>query len=234
MRIIWKKEMEAYYGTPFGYVFTGIFLMLSGIMFTVYNLLGGNSSLAGMFGLLKNFTFLIFPILTMRMFAEERRTGTESYLLTSKLTEADVVIGKYLAACTMFMISLAITLVYVVIINAYGYMDVPAIAVSYLGFFLLGTSMIAVCTFASSFAENQITAAITSFGALFLMSMLLSLAKMVSVPVLTQLLNALAITRYYDGFTLGVLSLGPVMYYLGVSAVSIALSVIYMGYRRYR
>lgn len=234
MGTIWKKEMEAYYGTPFGYVFTGIFLILSGLTFTLYNLLGGSSSLAGMFGLLKNFTFLIFPVLTMRMFAEERRNGTEMYLLTSRLSEAEVVTGKYLAACTLFGISLLVTLVYVVIISVYGYADPPAIAVSYLGFFLLGAGMIAVCTFTSSFAENQITAAITSFGVLFLMSMLHSFTRTISIPVITPVLGAFAITKYYDGFTLGVLSLGPVLYYLGISAVSIALSVKYLELRRFR
>ena len=72
MYYIWKKEMSSYFTTPFGYVFIGIFLLLSGIMFTIYNLVGGSGSVGGMFDLLKNFAFSVFPVLTMKQFAEER------------------------------------------------------------------------------------------------------------------------------------------------------------------
>lgn len=234
MRAIFKKEMNTYFDTPFGYVFVGIYLVLSGIMFTLYNLLGGNSGLAGMFDLMKNFTFIIFPILTMRMFAEERKNGTEDYLLTSHLSVKDIVLGKFFAACALFAAALLVTLVYVGIIAVYGYADAASITVSYVGFFLLGVSMIAICTFTSSFADNQITAAISSFGVLFLMVMLLSFTKSLSVPIITPLLSALAITKQYDAFTLGVLTPGPVLYYIGVTAISLVLAVKNIELRRFR
>lgn len=234
MYAIWKKEMNTNFKTPFAYVFIGIYLVLSGIMFTLYNLLGGSSSLAGMFDLMKNFTFIIFPVLTMKMFAEERKNGTENFILTSGIRIKDFVLGKFFAVCTLFATALAVTLTYVVIVSVYGYADMSSIAVSYIGFFLLGCSMIGVCTFLSSFAENQITAAISSFGILFLMVMLLSFTKSFSVPIVTPLLSALAITKYYDEFTLGVLSPGPVLYYLGVTAISLVLAIKNIELRRFR
>lgn len=234
MYVIFKKETSAYFSTPFGFVFLGIFLILSGVMFTLYNLLGGNAVLSGMFDLLKNVSFIIFPVLTMRMFAEERKNGTEQLLMTSRLTCADIVLGKFLAACLLLGTALLVTLVYVVIIASYGYPNYGSIVASYLGFALLGISMIAVCTLISSFADNQVTAAIASFGVLFLMVMLASLTKSVQVPIIGPLLNALAITTRYDEFTRGVLRPGPVSYYLGITVFALVLAVKSLESRRFK
>ncbi len=234
MKHLYKKELFAYFSTPFGYVFLGVFLLLSGIMFTIYNLLGGNGDMAGTFDLLKNLAFLVFPILTMRMFAEERQSGTEYLLATSKLSNTGIVLGKFFAALTLFGIALALTLIYVGIINAYGDPNAGAIAASYLGFFLLGMSMTAICTFIASLTENQITAAIASFGLLFFMMILASFTKSIQIPVITPMLSAIAITVQYDQFTLGMLTLGPVCYYLATTVVFLMLSVISLGKRRFR
>ncbi len=234
VRYMYKKEMMTYFTTPFGFVFLGVFLVLSGAMFTIYNLLGGNADMAGTFDLLRNLSFIIFPILTMRLFAEERKSGTEMLLVTSRLKMSDIVLGKFLAAVTMFIIALAVTLVYVIIISNNGFINVGAIASAYLGFFLLGTSMIAICVFVASLTESQITAAVLSFGLLFLMSMLASFTMSINIPVLTPVLSAFAITTYYDEFTLGILKPGPVFYYIGVIAVFVYLAVANMHRRRYR
>ena len=233
MGILYKKEIETYFRTPFGYVFLGIFLVLSGVMFTIYNLAGGNGDMAGTFDLLKNVSSLLFPVLTMRCFAEERRTGTDRLLTTSKLSYTVIVLAKYLAALTVFAAALAITVVYVVIISIYGSPNYGALAASYLGFFLLGAAMTALCILTSSFAENQITAAVVAFGALFVLVIFASLSKSLSVPILTPVLSALAITERYDDFTLGILRPGPVVYYLSFSAVCLFLAVRNVMRRRF-
>lgn len=233
MKYLFKKELNSYFATPFGFIFIGIFLLLSGIMFTIYNLVGGSGSLGGMFELLKNFSFVVFPVLTMKAFAEERKSGTEQLLVTSTLSETDIVLGKFLAACCVFLIALAATLPYVVIIARFGSLNAGSTAASYLGFILLGISMTAVCMFASSLADNQVTAAIVSFGLLFVMVMLLSLSKSVSIPVITPLLSALAITRRYDEFTRGILRMGPICYYVGVTVIFVFLTVINLKRRRF-
>lgn len=231
---ILKKELNTYFATSFGFIFMGIFLLLSGIMFTIYNLLGRSASMAGMFDLLKNFTVIFFPILVMKLFAEERERGTEQFLLTSRLKPWEIVTGKFLAACVIFAAALTATVIYVGIIARYGALNPGAILVSYLGFYLLGISMIAVCMFVASFADNQVSAAVLAFGVLFLLVILLSFTKSLQIPVISKILSALAITRQYDSFVLGTLSLGPVSYYLGVTAACVALTVINIKLRRYK
>jgi len=229
-----RKEIMSFYSTPFGFVFMGIFLLLSGLSFVTYNILGGGGDLAGMFSLLGNLSFMVFPVLTMRLFAEERRSGTEHLLISSRLTITQIVIAKYLAAVFVFLTSLIITFIYVAIIASYGYPDYGAIVASYLGYFMLGTAMISVCILASSIAENQVTAAIMSFGILFVLVMLGTLGRSITTPGISTGISALAITQRYDEFTLGVFQLGTVVYYLAYSAVALLLTVKNLEWRRLR
>jgi ABC-2 type transport system permease protein len=231
---IYRKELAAYFDSPFGLVFLGVFMLISGIMFTVYNLLGANGGLAGMFDLLRNFSFILFPTLTMRMFADERRTGADQMLMTSRLRIFDIVLGKFLAAFTVFLAAMASTIIYVAIIIRYGSPSAGALAASYLGFILLGMAMIAVCTFTASFAENQITAAVASFGTLFILVLLAVFTRSLNIPVVTPILRAVAITVRYDEFTRGILSPGPVAYYLAVTCLALLYTVKALELRRLR
>jgi ABC-2 type transport system permease protein len=233
MYIIFRKEVSAYFSTPFGFIFMGIFLLFSGIIFTTYNLVGGGGDLNGMFGLFSNISFMIFPVLTIKMFADERRNGTESILLTSRLTSAQIVLGKYFAACFLFLVTLAVTGVYVVILKIYGFPYMSAIVGSYIGFFLLGAAFISVCTFTASLADNPITAAVSSFGALVGLVMAGAFSRTLEIPVLSQLLSALALTRQYDEFIRGIFRPGPVVYFIAFSAVFLCLSVVSIGRRRF-
>jgi ABC-2 type transport system permease protein len=231
---IYRKELAGYFASPFGFVFLSVFMLISGIVFTLYNLLGANAGLAGMFDMLRNFSFILFPTLTMRMFAEERQSGAEQMLMTSRLSITEIVLGKFFAAFTVFLAAMAATIIYVVIIFRYGTPSAGALAASYLGFILLGMAMIAVCTFTSSFAENQITAAVASFGTLFILVLLAAFTKSLQIPFITPVLRALAITMRYDEFTRGILSPGPIAYYLALSCLALLYTVKALELRRLR
>ncbi len=234
MYYVFKREAASYFSTPFGFVFMGIFLILGGLVFTSYNLLGGNGDMSGTFGLFSRMSFMTFPVLTMRLFSEERRGGTEQLLLTSRLRIFDIVVGKYLAALFVFFMSLLVTGVYVVMIARYGFPNLGGILASYVGYFVLGAAMIAVCTFASSLSENQVTAAIVSFGMLFTLVMLSSFGRSLTIPVVSQVLSALSLIVRYDEFIRGIFRLGPICYYIGFSVVFIYFAMISLEHRRYQ
>lgn len=232
MYLIFKKEIAGYFSTPFGFIFMGVFLLLAGIIFTSYNLLGGGGDLNGMFGLFSNISFMIFPILTIKMFADERRYGIEPLLLSSRLSSTQIVLGKYLAACAVFLAALAMTVVYVVMLLIYGFPYMTAIVGSYIGFFLLGAAFIAVCTFTASLADNYVTAAIASFGALVGLVMAGAVSRSLPIPVVSQVFSALALTRQYDEFIRGIFRPGPVVYFVGFSVVFLCLAIISLERRR--
>jgi ABC-2 type transport system permease protein len=233
MLCIFKKEVSAYFSTPFGFIFIGIFLLLSGVVFTTYNLLGGGGDLNGMFGLLSNISFMIFPILTIKLFVDEKRYGMEGFLLTSRLSSAQIVIGKYLAAFFVFLVTLAITLVYVAILKTFGFPYMASIVGSYLGFILLGAAYIAVCTFTSSLADNYVTAAVASFGLLVVLVMAGAFSRTLQLPVISQILSALALTRQYDEFIRGIFRPGPVVYFIGFTVVFICLAIFSFDRKRF-
>jgi ABC-2 type transport system permease protein len=184
MLTILKKEIKAYFSTPFGFIFMGIFLLMSGIAFTTYNLLGRRADIYGMLGIMRTLSITAFPVLTMRLLAEERHMGTDQLLLTSRLSVAAVVVGKYLAALFVLFVTLLANSLYVIILFFYGEPTIGAILGSYAGFFLLGASFTAICLFASGLAENQVTSALAAFGMLFALVIIGSLSASVRLPVL--------------------------------------------------
>ena len=107
MWAIFKKEVAVYFHTSFGYVFMGIFLLLSGIVFVAYNLIGTRGDIYGMFGVLNYVSIIIFPVLTMKLLAEEKRMATDQILFTSPISVSAIVVGKYLAAwfCLLHLIA---------------------------------------------------------------------------------------------------------------------------------
>src|SRR5512138_2964174 len=106
MLTIFKKEIKAYFSTPFGFIFMGIFLLMSGIAFATHNLLGRRADVYGMLGIMRTLSITAFPVLTMRLLAEERHMGTDQLLFTSRLSVSAVVVGKYVAALCVLLATL--------------------------------------------------------------------------------------------------------------------------------
>ncbi len=233
MLTILKKEIKAYFSTPFGLIFMGIFLLMSGIAFTTYNLLGRRADIYGMLGIMRTLSITAFPVLTMRLLAEERHMGTDQLLLTSRLSVVAIVVGKYLAALFVFFVTLLANSLYVAILFMYGEPTLGAILGSYAGFFLLGASFTAICLFASALTENQVTSAIAAFGMLFALVIIGSLSSTVRLPVLRDLIRLLSVTNQFEELTRGIFRFGPMLYYLSFSIAFVFLAVKVVEKRRW-
>ena len=161
MWAIYKKELKTYFLSPIGYITIGIFMLMYSIFFyltTVASLsvdMGNLYYATARYGLL-----LMVPLLTMRMFSEERKNGTEQLLLTSPRSVTSIVLGKFFAAVTVIFITVLLSTIYSVIISFFGTVNIPTVIVTMFGFLLLGMAAISVGTLASSITENQIIAAI--------------------------------------------------------------------------
>jgi ABC-2 type transport system permease protein len=166
MFAIFKKELKAYFLTPAGYIFMGFSLLMSGFFFMIINLLPGSSDYNALLG---NNTFLfmlVVPILTMRLISEESKQKTDQLLFTSPVKITAIVLGKYLAALGIFLITLLVTCIYPFMLASGGFIAVAQIIGGYLGFFLLGACFIAIGLFISALTENQIVAAVVTFSVL--------------------------------------------------------------------
>lgn len=166
MLAVYKRELKAYFTSSIGFIFMGFFLLLSGFFFAMTNVFSASPNYNSVLG---NITFIFLiavPILTMRLMPEDKRQRTDQLLYTSPLSITGIVLGKYFAAVTVFLLTLLITCLYPIIISFFGDIAVWEIVGGYIGFFLLGSSFIAIGLFVSSLTENQMIAAVITFSSL--------------------------------------------------------------------
>ena len=189
MLAIYKKEVKSYLTSMIGYVFMFFILVMTGIYFTAYNLQGAYP----VFGItLSSVTFIFLiavPILTMRVLAEEKKQKTDQLLLTAPVSVEQIIIGKFLALSTIYLIPMIIISFYPLIMSSFGNVSLPMAYTAIFGFLLLGVSNIAVGMFLSSVTESQIIAAVLSFLILFACYMAESIGGFFESDSLTALIT---------------------------------------------
>ena len=234
MRTIFKRDVLAYYRTPVGYVFAGAFLTLAGLIFYLYNLQNLSGDLLGFLSQMTLMSMLLCPLLSMRLICEERQKGTEQMPLTAPVSLAGVVVGKYLAAACVMLITILLTNVYTFIIAIYGKVYFGEWLVGYLGFTLQSLSFLALDLLVSCFAKNQMTGAIAGFAANFLLWMVDLLAAHVPLAWLGSALGFISLYDRYEPFLLGQLSPACIVFFLSFIVVCLVAAVRVMDARRFR
>ena len=168
MLAIFKREFRSYFQTPIGYIFLSLFLLISGILFTLGTLFSLSPNYAPFLSSILFIFLLAMPVLTMRLITDDIRLHTDQLLLTSPVRITNIVVGKYLAAVSIFLITVAVTALYPIVLSFYGDIDGWETVGSYIGFLLLGCSFISIGLFISATTENQVVAAIVTFVALLI------------------------------------------------------------------
>jgi ABC-2 type transport system permease protein len=193
MLAIFKRELKAYFLTPIGYIYMGLFLLLAGVFFFFDNLMSGRSQYSGFLGSIRMIYLFAIPLLTMRLFSEEKRQKTDQLLLTSHVSITGIVCGKFLAAMTVFCATLIFTVAYAVVISVYGDLEVWETFGSYIGFVFLGASYISVGLFLSAVTENQLTAALVTFFTLFFIWLIDPVSQLVPSDTRTGIISAVVL-----------------------------------------
>ena len=224
MRAILKKELKSYFLSPIGYVVTGIFLLCFSVFFylTVFGQgivdLGALYYYTALYGLI-----IIVPILTMRMFAEERKTGTEQLLLTSPVSIFKIVIGKLFAALFVIIITLVISIMFYIIVSFFGTPNILSTLVGMLGFTLISLAALSIGMFASSLTENQIISGIITIA--FLIISLFA-------GSINEVFSRFALIDYYLPFAQGIFSIENAISLVAFAFVFISLTIIVMQRRK--
>ena len=235
MRAIWKRELQAYFLTPTGYVFMGVFLLLSSVMFYLQIMQARSSDLPTFVGQMSYLWMLLSPVLTMRLLAEERQRRTDQLLLTSPVSLSGMVLGKYAAAYTVMAATVVLTLGFVAVALSESSLAYPAeMAVAYLGFILQGGAFLALDLFISGCAKNQVTAAVFAFGANFVLWMLDLLENAVNSSFFSSVLSFFSLYQRAEPFLMGQLSAASVVYDVTFAAAFLLLTIHTLDARRYR
>lgn len=226
--------MRSYFTGVIGYVFLVLFLAIGGAIFCMTTLFSMSASVSTYFTCMLFVSAIILPLLTMKSFADERRTKTEQLLLTAPITLSGMVMGKFLAAYTMFAGSLVVNSLYFIILYRYAQVKTAMLIGNVVALLLVGMTFIAIGLFVSAITENQLSAAIGTMAIILVMLAVGLLNTLLPNDFwLRYVINALSVFSRFQTFTNGYFDLSSLVYYLSVSAIFLYLTVRVYDRRRY-
>jgi ABC-2 type transport system permease protein len=227
------KELRSYFVSPIAYIIVAFWLVITGLFFTA-SATAGDASMRNVFGVIPILLLLISPALTMRLLAEESRTGTLELLLTAPVKDWSVVVGKFLGALGLFVAMMFLTVLYPLILVLFrGDPDWGPIWSGYLGLLLLGMAFLSVGLLASALTSNQILSAVIALALLLVLFIITVLTSNVP-PNVAAVLAKLSIGDRYDPFTRGIVDLTDVVYFLTFTGAVLFITVQIVEARRYR
>ena len=246
------KELKSYFSGPIAYIAIGLWAVLYGYFFVaILQFFVRQSMQMGQFGqgpqsmnvnqqlirpLLQNVTIMILfvmPMVTMRTYSEEKRSGTIELLLTAPITDFQIIIGKFLGAMALYAVMLAVTTIHIGVLFVYGQPEWKPIVTAYLGLLLLGGCFISMGLLISSLTKNQIVAGMVTF-AVFLLLWIITWIGSLSGPTLDQLTQYLSIIDHLDDFSKGVIDTKHVIYYLSFITFGLFLTAKSVDMERWR
>ena len=249
--IICKKELSSYFASPIAYLLLTMFALIFGFFFWnsvgYFNMMGLESQMRGqgfpmsvneyvIRPLLSNVSVIglfFIPMITMRLFAEEKRTGTIELLATSPIRDIEVIIGKWLAAVILYVVMLAFTAVNFAFLFRYGNPDWRPLAIGYLGLLLQAGGLLAVGTFISTLTKNQIIAGAATFG-VCLMLWVMEWVAGYETAAWARVLAYMSVITHFESFAKGVLDSKDALYYVSLIFLGLFLTSRSMESLRWR
>lgn len=236
-----KRELKSYFSSFTAYAVIAIFLIIAGYSFytnlVMFITFVGSDVRLGLwqytFYYMRFAPLSLIPILTMRLFAEEKKLGTIELLFTSPLRDGDIILGKYIACLIVYTLMLLLTLLYPALLAAVYEVETGPLLAQYLGLFLLGASCIACGLFLSSLTENQIVAAITTFGVLLFMWNI-DWNEAIAGSRTVTMLHQLSLSEHYLDFIKGVIDSDGIIYYCSFIFFFLFLTFRSLESRRWR
>ena len=246
-----QKELRAYFASPIAYVVIGVFTLILGVMYAgILNWFLGQSMQMGMgMGpqtmnvnqqlirpLLLNMAvvlLLLLPLITMRTYSEEKRSGTIELLLTSPVSDLEIILGKFLGALALYALMIGIMLIHFGLLFMYGKPELKPLLTAYLGMLLFGSGFISIGLFISSLTKNQIVAGAATF-AVFLLLWVIDWLGPALGPSTEDVLKYLSMTGHLDDFIKGVIDTKHVVYYLSIIIFGLFLTARSVDTERWR
>lgn len=236
MKAIYKRELQAFFKSPVAYCVVAFFTALLGLNFWYMNLYNGSIEFSNTLAVMTSYLTYFAPFITMRLFADEKKNGTEVLLRTSPISMWQVVLGKYFAAATVFLLMNAVTMVCPVIMalfmNEGGVFPLSMTVGSYIGFILLGLAYLAVGTFASSVTESQTVAALVGVVLLLAITFLETIGYQIQGWI-GQALIWVSLSSRYNDFASGLFSITSAIYYISFTVVVLLITIINIERKRW-
>ena len=233
MYAIYKREMKSYFSSAIGYVVIATFVFVASLFFATINIAGDTSQMGVLFGNMMLVYVFIIPVLTMRTFSEDKRQKTDQALLTSPVSLLGIVMGKFLAALSVFAIGLSSTILFAIILGASSTLDVWVVVGNIVGMLLVGAALISIGVFISNLTESQVIAAVAGIVVLLLWFLIDNISSLISVPLVQKIISAISINQRFNNFAIGILNLSDAFFYLSIATLFIFFTTRMLEKRRW-
>lgn len=236
MLAIYKRELRSYFTTPIGYVFYAVFLAIAATVccYTTIKASSPTTNVNMYFTAMLFVLVIVAPLLTMKLFAEEKKMRTEQLLLTAPVSITSMVFAKYLAALTLYASALLITSVNTIPLFVYATPEPAIILGNYIAIFLVGGAFLAIGIFMSSLTENQLAAAVSTTAVLLVLLVISFANSAIDNYIIRSVLSWFSIYARYSAFTYGIFDWVAVLYYLSISFVFCYLTIRVYELRRWK
>ena len=229
---IFRRELRSYFNSPVAYVVIVVFLAIVGWFFSSNLFLMNMATMRVVFELVPLVFLFFIPAITMRLLAEEQKTGTIELLTTRPVRDSEIVLGKFLAAWVLVAITLLPTVLYVIILASLGPLDIGPVATGYLGLLLMAAVYIGIGIVASSLTENQIVAFIINF--LIILALFLLNKVLIYVPQgLASTLEFLGVDYHFSNIARGVIDSRNLIYFTSLIGFSLLLATVSLERRKW-
>ncbi len=220
---IFRREFRSFFDSPIAYIVLMFFLLVSGYFFTSNLFLMNQASLRTLFGIIPLLFVFFIPAISMRLIAEEKKSGTIELLFTYPIKDSEIVLGKYFAALGLILISLLLTIIYAISVGMLGDMDGGQVVAGYIGLVLIGAAYLAIGVFASSITENQIIAFMVALAISFFFFILDKILFFVPAAI-ASILEYLAIEYHFQNIARGVIDSRNLIYYFSMIFIGLMLA----------
>lgn len=229
---IFKKELKSYFVSPVAYIVLTVFLLISGWFFSSSFFLINQATLRGGFSIIPIIFIFFAPAITMRLIAEEKKSGTIELLVTMPVRDSEIILGKFFAALALLSVAVLLTFPYAIIVSFLGDLDWGPVIGGYLGLILMGAAYLAIGLFASTLTENQVVAFI--IGLFFVFTLFMLDKVLIFVPQgLVSILEYLSIEYHFTNISRGVIDSRDIIYYLSLIIFTLFLAIRGLGNRRW-
>ncbi len=232
MKAIYQKEMRQYFHSVIGYVFLAIFVLVNSYYFLLENLMKRSGDITDYFEATITLMMFLMPMLTMRSFSEEKKQRTDILLYTMPMKHSRIVLGKFLAAESVLLLGLAVTVVFPIILAVSGSIQLWITLGNYLGIILLLSTFIAIGIFVSALTENQIVSAVISYVIIFALWFSYGLGSTLQNQAVLTIFNRASMMGMYHEMVMGVLNPAGIMLDLCIIFIFLFLTTMIVGKKR--
>ena len=233
MIAIINREFSTYFNSPIGYIYLTVYFFFAGLYFTLYTILQQRADITPVFSNMFIIILFVIPVLTVRLLSEDKKNKTDQILLTAPITLLSLVLGKFFAAVSVYILGLTITIVYGLIVHYFTPLNWAIIWGNYIVMLLLGMALISIGMFISSLTENQVIAAIGGFAVALLLLFIDMLASFTEDPFIKQILFEISFMRHFESFPSGVFNFSGVFFFLSVISIFVFLTIRVLEKRRW-